>query len=738
MKKFILQKIHLNLKNYLFLSHPILSNMHLKAFNFFLKTNQMKFSDFTRNNNFQIEEDSPNDQNNNFLHNQMEKKEFSKETHHSEGNNNNNDFNNRKPLNKRPILRRPSDDNNNKRDFHENDNQNSYNTNNNYKFSKNYNNDSGNRQYSENRSSQMNPNYRNERKYSPINMAPRSYDNYNSSYRKVDVAPKTNWGNRYKRNNTLNPRHWAIGRKLIKDHKIKLSEISEDQKTLLYSDEITKNLQIYYQGKLVNENKELVKEDINNFDLKKLMIENIKQLDIVKLAPIQQKVIPIMLKKFDLIGVAQTGSGKTLAFLIPIVNDLIHFGPPELNEEPINEEGKSGNNQLSLLHINRSISYPLAVILAPTRELANQIFDECLKITHETGIQSLCIYGGGGMYEQINALRDGVDIIVATPGRLNDLLGKGLISLSKVKTVVLDEADRMLDMGFEPQINEILKKYDMPSKDKRQNVMFSATFDKEIVNIAKNFLNDFYYIGNPFSNFTVNKNIEQKLILTDKLSKFPKLLEMLREKRSEHNEKTIIFVNTKADCSFLEGDLRDNGFNCVSVHGDKEQRDRQFAINDFKKPDTNILIATDVASRGIDFHNIGMVVNYELPKDVDSYIHRIGRTGRKGLPGTSVTFVHGNDNHYVLNKIFTIINDLNQPLPDWASNFDNKSHQSHHNNRNRNASHSNFINKRPFNQNTRRFDNENDEDRSFNNNSRTRSSGIGGTRRVSRFQKDDE
>lgn len=489
----------------------------------------------------------------------------------------------------------------------------------------------------------------------------RNYDNNNFNFGKVNVLAKTDWGKRYNRQNRLNSESWYKAKELIEKHKTKMSMLSDHEKSLIFNKDILEGLKIYYQGELMNDQRLVTDpENPESYGFKRVLIDNLKELGINKLAPIQQKVLPILTKKFDLIGVAQTGSGKTLAFLLPIINDMIHFGPPELNEE-VSDEGNNGKL------VRSSVSYPLALIMSPTRELANQINDECLKLIHETGIHSGCIYGGADSSSQFRMLREGLDIIIGTPGRINDMLSRGAISLSKVKTVVLDEADRMLDMGFEPQIKDILNNYDIAPKNARQNVMFSATFEKKVITIAKRFLNDFYFIGNPEQSFTVNKNIQQELIECRPFDKLEVIVNLLHEYKDSN---VIVFCNKKHDCDALENDLRSNKFNAFAMHGDKEQYEREKIIKSFSTNNGNVLIATDVAARGMDFPNIGLVINHEVPADLDSYIHRIGRTGRKGLAGRSVTLV--SENSFILPKIIEIIKDLGQEAPKLSGIFNSR------------------------------------------------------------------
>mmetsp|Transcript_27761 Transcript_27761/g.28913 ORF Transcript_27761/g.28913 Transcript_27761/m.28913 type:complete len:630 (+) Transcript_27761:17-1906(+) len=494
-------------------------------------------------------------------------------------------------------------------------------------------------------------------------------DNFVKSF--ANVQPSTNWGQRYDRKEKLCLTMWKKGKYLVEKQQKTMSEMSEEEKSLMFNQENLDKLNVYYQDNQIDDNTSVDNNKVEDFKFKKLLEENLKGLGIEKLSAIQQKVVPLIQQKIDLIGCAETGSGKTLGFLLPIIDDLIHFGPPELNKEVVEEsEGKKPI-------FRKNISYPMALILSPTRELANQIYDECVKITHETGIVSACVYGGSPMEKQVRELREGVDIIVATPGRLKDLLERGLLKLSQVKTVVLDEADRMLDMGFEPQMRSILNDFDLRPKQLRQNVMFSATFEKQIVKIASSFLNDYYFIGNPNQNYTINKNIDHKLLYSQGFDKFESLLEVLNYYQFTQS---IIFANKKMDCKMLVEDLQAQGISAGSLHGDMDQRSRDMTTKDFRNGKLKVLIATDVAARGMDFKDINLVVNYDCPGDLDSYVHRIGRTGRKGKTGVAVSFIGKDANVNTLKGIVGIMKSLNYEVPDWVNDITNKQYGRHNNN----------------------------------------------------------
>jgi len=306
-----------------------------------------------------------------------------------------------------------------------------------------------------------------------------------------------------------------------------------------------------------------------------------------------------------MVGIAQTGSGKTLSFLVPAVVHIV--AQPEL---------KHGDG-------------PIALILAPTRELAVQIQEECLKFGSSTGVKSTCIYGGVPKHGQVRELRKGVEVVVATPGRMIDMLESGVTNCQRVTYLVLDEADRMLDMGFEPQIRSIVSQV----RPDRQTLLWSATWPKEVQTLARDFLNpDFIqvYIGS--LDLQANKHITQIAeVVQDERDKNDRLFKYLRE--TVRNARTLIFVDTKKMADSLCRQLRQSGINALAVHGDKSQQERDWVVNEFKMGKAPIMIATDVASRGLDVKEIAFVINYDMPNDIESYIHRIGRTGRKNQKG---------------------------------------------------------------------------------------------------------
>lgn len=320
--------------------------------------------------------------------------------------------------------------------------------------------------------------------------------------------------------------------------------------------------------------------------------------------PIQQQAIPMVLDGHDVFACAQTGTGKTAAFALPILTDLYERPP----------EGKQ----------------PCVVVLAPTRELAAQIGESFETYGKGQKIRTITVFGGVSINPQIAALRKGVNVLVATPGRLIDLLEQRVISLDEVDTFVLDEADRMLDMGFRPQIDRIIKR--LPSD--RQTLFFSATVPDEIRKLADSILRTPTHVAVAPVSSTAER-VKQRRYRVNKPDK-RKLLKHLLE--TEITEQTLVFARTKRGADRLAKDLTKNGIEAFALHGDKSQGAREKALKGFKDGKVRVLIATDIASRGIDISQLPVVINFDLPDTPETYVHRIGRTGRAGFEGEAISF----------------------------------------------------------------------------------------------------
>ncbi|XP_071597651.1 probable ATP-dependent RNA helicase DDX43 isoform X3 [Heliangelus exortis] len=330
------------------------------------------------------------------------------------------------------------------------------------------------------------------------------------------------------------------------------------------------------------------------------IMANIRKVGFQKPTPIQSQAWPIILQGMDVIGIAQTGTGKTLAYLMP---GFIH-----LTSQPISRDQRGG---------------PGMLVLTPTRELALQVEAECSKYTYK-GIKSICIYGGGDRKGQIDVVTKGVDIVIATPGRLNDLQMNNFVNLKSITYLVLDEADRMLDMGFEPQIMKIL----IDVRPDRQTIMTSATWPDGVRRLAKSYLKNpmIVYVGT--LDLTAVNTVEQRVIVIaeeEKKAFMQCFVESMKPK-----DKVIIFVGKKLTADDIASDFGLQGIPVQSLHGNREQCDREQALDDFKTGKVRILVATDLASRGLDVHDITHVFNFDFPRNIEEYVHRVGRTGRAG------------------------------------------------------------------------------------------------------------
>jgi len=388
---------------------------------------------------------------------------------------------------------------------------------------------------------------------------------------------------------------------------------------------------------------------INTFEksgLHERLVKNITLSGYNKPTPVQKHSIPIAGKYRDLMSCAQTGSGKTAAFLLPMINIL-------LTREQIRIPSD----------FSRRMSYPRALVLSPTRELAQQIHRECRKFLYCTGLRAVCVYGGAESRAQYRDLEQGVAVLVATPGRLVDFLNRNKISLYVCKFTVLDEADRMLDLGFEPQIREILEGFDMPNE--RQTMMFSATFPVEIQKLAQNYLNNYVFLAVGRVGSTAESITQELARANGRIEKLDVLMDLL----PRCDGLTLVFVATRRDAENIEYFLRQESVNAESIHGNRNQQERERALKSFREGRSPILIATDVAARGLDVPNVKWVINYDLPNTIDSYVHRIGRTGRCGNTGTAISLVGNKENKNVLRELLSILQEAKQTIPGWFSNL---------------------------------------------------------------------
>ncbi len=366
------------------------------------------------------------------------------------------------------------------------------------------------------------------------------------------------------------------------------------------------------------------------------ILKALKAVNYSEATEIQEKAIPLILKRRDILGSAQTGTGKTAAFAIPIIQ-LIH-------------QIESQNNGRAQIR---------ALIVTPTRELAIQIDENIREYSKYTIIKHNVIFGGVKQGKQVSSLRNGVHILVATPGRLLDLISQGIISLDTVKMFVLDEADRMLDMGFINDIKKLLKL--LPKK--RQSLFFSATMPDNIVKLSNNILDDPIKIEvSPVS--SAAETIQQYVYYTNRTDKGKLLLHILDDRNIEQ---VLLFSRTKHGADRIARNLKKQGIKVEAIHGDKAQNQRQKALKRFKEGSVRVLVATDIAARGIDIDKLKHVINYDVPNESETYVHRIGRSGRAGEEGVAISICEPEENAHIkdierlINKKISIIKD--NPFP---------------------------------------------------------------------------
>lgn len=344
----------------------------------------------------------------------------------------------------------------------------------------------------------------------------------------------------------------------------------------------------------------------------------------------------------DMVGIASTGSGKTLAYILPAI---VH-----INAQPAVRSGDG----------------PVALILAPTRELAMQIHAEASKFGKYAQIRSTCIYGGAPKGPQTRELSAGVEICIATPGRLLDMLNENRTNLRRVTYLVMDEADRMLDMGFEPQIRKIVEQI----RPDRQTLMWSATWPKEVQVLARDFLKDFIQVNIGSMEISANIRVAQQILTCSPFDKMRLLIEELsRILAGPGAGKIIIFVAKKVTADEVASTLARDRFPAVAIHGNKSQSERDWVMRQFKEGKSAILVATDVAARGLDVKEINFVINFDLPKNIEDYVHRIGRTGRAGNYGTSISFFSPADDSKLAHDLIKILEEAKQEVPSSLRNI---------------------------------------------------------------------
>lgn len=387
--------------------------------------------------------------------------------------------------------------------------------------------------------------------------------------------------------------------------------------------------------------------------LSETMQKNVQHSGYTKTTPIQQYALPLIRDGNDIMACAQTGSGKTAAFLLPIMSRL-------MDDNDLNTAGEGG-------------CYPRCIILTPTRELADQIYNEGRKFAYQTMMEIKPVYGGLAVGYNKSQIEKGATIIVGTVGRIKHFCEEGTIKLEKCRFFVLDEADRMIDaMGFGNDIEQIVNYENMPKKEERQTLMFSATFPDSVQDAARSFLKDNYTMITIDKIGAANKCVVQEFEVCDRSEKKDKLLELLgididsysTEKNAEvYTKKTIVFVSQRAMADTLAAILSSAQVPAITIHGAREQRERSEALRHFRNGTKPVLIATAVAERGLDIKGVDHVINYDMPDNIDDYIHRIGRTGRVGNSGRATSFIQ--EDSALVPDLLKVLADAEQNVPDW-------------------------------------------------------------------------
>lgn len=376
-------------------------------------------------------------------------------------------------------------------------------------------------------------------------------------------------------------------------------------------------------------------EFIHSFHNHPDVMRLIEEQEFKRPSPIQSQSWPVLLQGKDLIGIAQTGTGKTLAYLLP--------GLLAITKQMTPREKRHG---------------PSMLVLAPTRELAQQIERESKKYSYQN-VKSLCVYGGGSRQDQARLSRAKPEVVIATPGRLNDLVMSNIINLDSVIYIVLDEADRMLDMGFMPQIRKIL----CDLRPDRQTVMMSATWPPGVRRIATDFMKDPIQVFVGSLDLAAVNSVSQEIVMTETESKRTLLFEFIASKMTD-KDKVIVFVGRKSTADDLASDLALSDITCECMHGDRDQYDRERALADLKAGRNRLIIATDVASRGLDIDDITYIINFDFPSNVEEYVHRVGRTGRAGKTGKSITYFTREDWNHAQELIDILEKTVNPVIPE--------------------------------------------------------------------------
>ena len=379
-------------------------------------------------------------------------------------------------------------------------------------------------------------------------------------------------------------------------------------------------------------NNHLTQTRFSNLELSQEILQSLKEAGFHHCTPIQDKTLPLALRGRDVAGQAQTGTGKTAAFLLATFQRLIQVEDYDENEEGDADEESIWDNRQDYV-VKPANKYPRAIILAPTRELAIQIHKDALLLSKRLNLTYALVYGGTDYQKQLAKVKSNVDIIIGTPGRIIDFYKQNAFTLNHIEVMVLDEADRMFDLGFIKDIRYLLRR--MPLPDQRLNMLFSATLSYKVTELAYEHMNNPVLVKIETEEVT-SKAINQSAYCPANDQKIPLLLGILKRYQPQ---RSIIFVNTKRCAEELDATLNANGYKTAALSGDVPQEKRQKLLNSFQDKHIDLLIATDVAARGLHIPDVSHVINYDLPQDVEDYVHRIGRTARFGATGEAISFV---------------------------------------------------------------------------------------------------
>lgn len=380
-------------------------------------------------------------------------------------------------------------------------------------------------------------------------------------------------------------------------------------------------------------NTHLTQIRFSNLELSDSILRSLKDAGFHHCTPIQRQALPLSLRGKDIAGQAQTGTGKTAAFLLATFQYLINDTEDDVEAEIDDDMDDDEKPVIKAAAKRKQIKYPRAIILAPTRELAIQIHKDALQLSKHLNFKFALIYGGTDYQKQLDSLKGNIDIIIGTPGRIIDFYRQNAFTLDNVKVTVMDEADRMFDLGFIKDIRYLLRR--MPPPEKRLNMLFSATLSYKVTELAYEHMNNPVLIKIETEEVT-SKAIQQSAFCPSNEQKIPLLIGILNQHKPQ---RSIIFVNTKRCAEQLNDTLNANGYKTAALSGDVPQDKRQRLLNDFQENKLTLLIATDVAARGLHIADVSHVFNYDLPQDVEDYVHRIGRTARFGTSGVAISFI---------------------------------------------------------------------------------------------------